>query len=193
MHNRILREGLEHGDLGRGLVDNVVSVDRFKSKLGRDEDIVVVAFAVKNSDPARDLMSFIEKGYEFVIDSDVSTGENEDKRFNVFVEIERDSDIADNIVRLVKEVCNLTDNTIEDWQFTYRSNHEKTYPLDEESLLSKVPTSPEDYLKQYPTHNDEDDIVADIDQLKSIAGLPIKSKAPKDEDMDLIRSQAGLI
>jgi hypothetical protein len=193
MYNRILREGLEHGDLGRGLVDSVVSVDRFKSKLGRDEDIVVVAFGVKDTHPAHDLMSFIEKGYEFVIDSDVSTGENAEKRFDVFVEIERDTDIADNIVRLVKEVCNLTNNVIGDWKFTYRSDTEKTYPLDAESLSSKVPTSPEDYLKQYPTHEDEDDIADSIDQLKSIAGLPIKSKAPKDEDMNSIRSQAGLI
>ena len=189
----MLREGLEYGDLSRGLVDSVVNIDRFKSKLGRDEDIVVVGFTVKGNDPARDLMSFIEKGYEFVIDSDLSTGENNEKRFDVFVEIDRNNEIGNNIIQLIKEVCNLTDNKIEDWQFTYRGNHEKTYPLDEENLMSKIPTSPEDYLKQFPTHDDEDDINADIDQLKSIAGLPIKSKAPKDEDMDLIRSQAGLI
>ena len=38
-----LTEGLETGDLSR-LVDTRVTIDEYKSKIGRDEDIVVLAF-----------------------------------------------------------------------------------------------------------------------------------------------------
>jgi len=70
---RILRESLEHGDLKR-LVHDELHVDEFKSKLGDDHDVVVVSFKVAGKEPANDIVSFVEKGYEWVIDADVSSG-----------------------------------------------------------------------------------------------------------------------
>ena len=42
----MLREGLEQNDLKR-LVHDEMHIDEFKSKLGRDEDVVVISFKVK--------------------------------------------------------------------------------------------------------------------------------------------------
>ena len=45
--------------------------------MGEDRDVCVISFQVTDRAPAKDLMEFIEKGYHFVLDSDVSSGENE--------------------------------------------------------------------------------------------------------------------
>ena len=58
----------------KGLVKSVFEIDSYKSKIGYDEDIIVLSFTVEFDDPAKDLESFIELGYDFVLDSDVFKG-----------------------------------------------------------------------------------------------------------------------
>ncbi|SVC29464.1 uncharacterized protein METZ01_LOCUS282318, partial [marine metagenome] len=52
------------------LIETTFSVDQYKSKVGDDKNIVVVAFDVKDVDPAKDLSQFIETGHD-TIDVDV--------------------------------------------------------------------------------------------------------------------------
>ena len=62
-HNkRKLFEGLRHGDLHH-TIDSNVSIDRYKSKMGDDDAVVVLGFKVMNKEVAEDLVSFIESGY----------------------------------------------------------------------------------------------------------------------------------
>lgn len=61
--------------------------------MGKDEDVVVISFKVKDKFPAIDLMEFIEKGYTFVLDADMSSGEERDGTYSVFVELERSKDV----------------------------------------------------------------------------------------------------
>ena len=82
-----LNEDLRPADL-RYLVDNVFEVDSYSSKMGNDQDISVISFNVKSKDAAEDLESFIEKGYKFVLDADVSPGEVKEGKYKVFVEVE---------------------------------------------------------------------------------------------------------
>ena len=84
-----LFEGLRGGDL-EGLVSDRFTVDQYKSKMGNDADILVMAFKVTDKFPATDLMEFIEKGYPYVLDADMSTGEEKDGEYRVFVELERE-------------------------------------------------------------------------------------------------------
>ena len=51
-----LREGLEINDLNRNLVEKTIQIDRFKSKVGRDEDVCVMNFLVNGKECANDLM-----------------------------------------------------------------------------------------------------------------------------------------
>jgi len=71
---KLLRENLEMGDLAR-LVHNELHIDEYKSKMGTDADVCVISFKVAGKEPSADLVSFIEKGYDFVLDADVSSGE----------------------------------------------------------------------------------------------------------------------
>ena len=88
-HKLPLSEGLEQGDLDR-LVHRKLHVDEFKSKMGSDADIIVLSFKVDGKEPARDLMNFIERGYEWILDADISSGELDDGQYLVFAELERD-------------------------------------------------------------------------------------------------------
>ena len=100
--------GLRLGDL-KDNVDHIFEIDSFKSKMGSDADIVTLSFSVKEKHAADDLMNFIEKGYPFVLDADATAGEQSDGTYKVFVEIERDRHISDNILEVVDGVGKLAD------------------------------------------------------------------------------------
>lgn len=138
--NKIIEEGLRKNDLA-DMVYPVFEVDTFRSKMGEDRDVCVVTFQAKDRYPARDMMEFIEKGYPFVLDADVSAGENEEGEYSIFVEIERNSKIADQIQEMVYGLSNLTG--IQDWKFTYYKN-KKERDVSRENL-KQIPTSSKIY------------------------------------------------
>ena len=61
-----VNEGLKAGDL-EGVIDQPrFSVDQYKSKMGEDRNIMVLAFTVDSLAPAKDLERFAETGYKEV-------------------------------------------------------------------------------------------------------------------------------
>lgn len=139
--NKIIEEGLRKGDLA-DTVYPIFEIDSFKSKMGEDTDVCVLTFQAKDRYPARDMMEFVEKGYPFVLDADVSAGENEEGEYSVFVEIVRSSKLAEQIMEMVYGLSNLTG--IQDWKFTYYKN-KKERNATTENLKSIVPTSSKVY------------------------------------------------
>jgi hypothetical protein len=104
--------------------------------MGEDRDVCVISFQVKDRSPAKDLMEFIEKGYHFVLDSDISSGENENGEYSVFVELSRNPRLADHIKEITYGVRKLTG--IDDFKFSYHKEqavHEAT----EENLKAHIP------------------------------------------------------
>ena len=91
--------GLRQNDL-EYTIDNVFEIDSYKSKMGDDADIVTLSFAIKGDQPARDLVKFIETGYDFVLDADQTSGEQSDGKYRVFVELERSKKSPDQIISL---------------------------------------------------------------------------------------------
>lgn len=178
-----LNEGLEQGDLKR-LVHTELHIDEFKSKLGRDEDVAVVSFKVVSKEPAEDLVSFCEKGYPFVIDADISSGEMNDGSYIVFVEIERSKELPGQILEIVDDLLNLTEQELSDWRVRYHTSH-TDHELTKESLTSLIPLTSEDYKAKYGKE--------DIDKLKSAAGVEVKTKAPKNDYTESLRAAAGII
>jgi hypothetical protein len=77
-----LFEGLEYKDLV-GMMKPTMHIDEFSSKMGDDDDIIVVSFFVRSKAAAADLMTWFEKGYDWVLDADVSPGEIKPGRFLV--------------------------------------------------------------------------------------------------------------
>ena len=69
-----LFEGFEFRDL-EGYIDPIISVDEYAAKVGEDDNIVTLAFTVKERAPSEDLSAWFERGYDWVLDSEVSEGE----------------------------------------------------------------------------------------------------------------------
>jgi hypothetical protein len=143
-NNQQLNEGLRPIDL-KEMVHEVFEVDSFRSKMGEDQDICVVSFKVKDRSPAKDLMEFIEKGYPFVLDADVSSGEDNVGEYSVFVEISRSSKLAEQIKELTYGVKRLTG--IEEFKFKYHKDS-SVREATEENLKNHVPLSANAYAGQ---------------------------------------------
>ena len=139
--NKMLSEGLRANDLADTLYPHF-EVDSFRSKMGEDQDICVVTFQSKDRYPAKDMMEFIEKGYNFVLDADVSAGENEEGEYSIFVEMERSKNTADNIMEMLYGLERLTG--ISDWDFKYYKDMKK-YNATTENLRKKIPSSSKIY------------------------------------------------
>lgn len=140
-----LFEGLRSGDL-QDMIYPTFTIDQFKSKMGEDKNVVVVAFKAKEKMPAIDLMEFIEKGYKFVLDADMSTGEEKDGLYSVFVELERTTHVPDQILEMLNGIQKLTN--CNDWKFKYFKdsnlyettieNLSQCIPLDETLYTTKM-------------------------------------------------------
>lgn len=179
----MLFEGLEQGDLKR-LVHTEMHIDEFKSKLGRDEDVCVVSFKVNGKEPAQDLMNFIEKGYDWVIDADVSSGEMDDGDYILFIECERDENIPSNIVTMMHDIMNVTDQKLSQWRVRYYKSI-VDHPLSVSSLTKLIPTNAEEYKKRF---GDED-----LERMKAAANVKSEKKAPKNDFTESLRIAAGLL
>lgn len=138
---RNLSEGLKTGDLSEQ-VSNVFTVDQYKSKMGEDRDVVVLGFRVKEKYPAQDLMEFIEKGYKFILDADISSGEEHDGQYQVFVELERTEKLPTQMQNLMNGISQLCD--CYDWRFRYQKSP-RSVEFNEQAVVENIPMTPVAY------------------------------------------------
>jgi len=137
-------DSLQSGDL-KNLVSHIFEIDNYRSKMGEDKDVVVVSFTVESKHPAEDLVNFVEKGYQFVLDADMTPGELSDGKYRVFVELERNKEIAENICNMLYGIKKLTG--IDEFKFRY---HKSFNSLDavKEQLEEIIPSNPLTYEQQ---------------------------------------------
>lgn len=143
-HKLKLNEGLRTNDL-KDYVEEIFTIDRYRSKMGEDRDVVVLGFRVKEKFPAIDLMEFVEKGYPFILDADISSGEEQDGQYKVFVEIERSPVLPEQLKKLLGGLSQLTDNW--NWKFRYQKST-GLIPFTEEKIVEHVPMTPNEYEKK---------------------------------------------
>ena len=174
---------LEYGDLKR-LVHDELHIDEFSSKLGDNKDVVVVSLKVAGKEPCQDICAFVEKGYEWVLDADVSPGELEDGAHIVFIELPRDNNCVKHILEFMTELMNLTEQKLEDYRVKYR-HQSIEYPLELETLERVIPCSAKEYKRMYSKQ--------EIDQLKTAAGIDVDTKAPKNDFTESLRVAAGIL
>jgi len=139
--SNILEEGLRSLDL-KEMIYPTIEIDTYRSKMGEDRDVCVISFQVKDRSPARDLMEFIEKGFNQVLDADVSSGENDRGEYSVFVELNRTPKLAEDIKELLYGVKKLTG--IDEFKFKFHKG-DALHPVNEETINRIVPTTPNDY------------------------------------------------
>jgi len=180
--NNLLSESLSFKDLD-GLMKSTIHVDEFSSKMGDDDDIIVVSFFVRDPSAAKDLMSWFEKGYDFVLDADRSPGEIKPNRYLVYVEIRRRSTAGANVEMLLNDLNSLTEfESAEDWTMHYRG---KTIPFTRDAFDNTVPLSPRAYRERYE---------ADLNEMRVAAGMPVVTTYDrKDPDLQTIQTAAGII
>jgi hypothetical protein len=133
--------GLRENDLHDMLVD-IFEIDSYASKMGDDKDIITLSFSLKEKAPADDLMNFLEKGYGFILDADVTAGEQHDGTYKVFVEIERNKKAHQNILELADGIKKLSGLT--ELKFRYYKNF-RSRVADEAGLAEMVPVDPNEY------------------------------------------------
>ena len=177
--------GLIKDDL-KFLVDNIIEIDSYKSKMGEDADIVTLAFSVSGEAPAKDLENFVEKGYPFVLDADVSSGEQPDGTYKVFVEMERSVDIPMQILEIADGVRKLAD--VENLRFRYHKNFKskelnnenikETIPFDSDSYTARIKETQLENYKNYFTNSyaESIDLKGDVLTVKNTYAQPISFK-----------------
>ena len=176
-----LFESLGYKDL-EGLMKPTIHVDEFSSKMGDDDDIIVLSFFVRDQQAAKDLMNWFEKGYDWILDSDMSPGEIKPNRYLVYVEMKRRSNIGEKINEMLNDFNTLTE--YEDsgrWTMHYRG---KDIPWSVEAFNSQVPTSPAEYRKR---------MESDLNEMRAAAGMPVKQIYERESDIRTLQSAAGLI
>jgi hypothetical protein len=171
--NNQLNEGLVIDDL-KYLVANTIHIDEFNSKMGESNDVITLSFKVKDLMPANDLVSFLENGYDFVLDADVSSGEIHDNERIVFVEVQRSPSVYKQIDEMLDDLNYLTGVKRNEWKFRwYKSNNYE--PMNEENFNKIVPSTPESYEKTILEYNkvksETQKLNSDIEAIKKLSGI----------------------
>lgn len=184
MNDKILiTEGLDFEDM-EGQMDPEVSVDEYAAKMGKDSDIVTLAFVVKSEQAGRDLVDWFERGYDYVLDAKVSDGQIDTGKWLVFVEMNRRSSVPARIVELLSDLKTLTRIKLKDW--TVKVDDED-YDADEKVLKQVIICNPNEYKQEKEESSEE------LDEMRTVAGLPInKSNSKQDAELKNYKSLAGL-
>jgi hypothetical protein len=188
MHNKHsnnpfrLFESLGFKDM-EGLLKPTIHVDEFSSKMGDDDDIIVVSFFVRDPQAARDLMNWFEKGYDFVLDADKSPGEIKPGRYLVYVEIRRRSTAGAHVEQLLNDLNTLTEfESADQWIMHYR---DQKVPFSRETFDNLVPLTPKAY---------RDRVDQDLNEMRVAAGMPVVATYDRqDRALQAIQSAAGII
>jgi hypothetical protein len=178
---KIINEGLDYHDLV-GQLDPVITVDEYAAHMGKDSEIVTIAFMVHSEASGNDLADWFERGYDYVLDAEVSDGEVSPGKYLVFVEMNRRSTVPERIIELINDLETLTDLPLKDW--TIKIDNEE-YEPDEAVLKQKMTISPHEYRKD--VDNEEE-----LNEMREIAGIPTKPVHQQDEYIRTIKSMAGL-
>jgi len=180
MTKRIINEGLDYLDMV-GQINPVISVDEYKAKMGKDSDIVTLAFLVNSEAAGNDLVDWFERGYDWILDASVSEGELRPGKYLVFVEIKRRMAVPERIVELIEDLETLTELPINDW--TVEINDEE-YDPEVEVLRQVITTSPHEYrIKEE----------GELNEMRKRAGVDtVKLYGEPDKDLKKYISMAGL-
>lgn len=181
--SRYLLESLEYKDMV-GMMKPQIHVDEFTSKMGDDEDIVVISFFVRDRQAAEDLVVWFEKGYEWILDSDRSPGEIRPGRYLVFIEARRRRRLAQQLQELLEDLDTLTEYKIQDWKMHV---NDQLVPWSTDTFRELVPLSPQQYRER------QDQRQQDLNEVRSQAGIdPVRIYQDLPREIKTLQAQAGI-
>lgn len=181
-----------------GQIDDVITVDEYSAKMGKDSDIVTLTFIVFSEQAAKDLVSWFERGYDWVLDASVSEGELEPGKYLVFVEMNRRSTVPERICTLIEDLETLTGLKLKDWTVIIE---DEEYDVSVEELTRNMILNPNVYkMEKEPDEEaekgEEDESEAGdpkLDEVRIRAGLePSKIVYENDEYIMNLKAMAGM-
>lgn len=178
--SKILLEGFDYHDLV-GQVIPEISVDEYSAKMGSDDEVVTLAFTVKGRQVGEDLVDWLERGYDYVLDAQVSEGEVSPGKYLVFVELNRRTSVPDRICEMIQDLKTLTDLPLKDWTITVK---DEDYDADPEQLKSVIILSPQTYRQSQEE---------DLNEMRELSGVGYKKVfGQPDSALKDFLSKAGL-
>jgi len=182
--SKLLNEGLDYHDL-EGIVTPRVTIDEYAAQMGKDSEIVTLAFIVKNKQAGEDLSDWFERGYDFVLDAQVSDGELTSGTYLVFVEMNRRTTVPERIITLLDDLETLTDIPLKDWTVVV---DDEEYEPDAEVLEQVITISPHQYREEVEPDEEE------LNEMRERAGLEVKALHADKQDAEIkaFKSMAGL-
>lgn len=175
-----LKEGLDYKDL-EGMMKPTIHIDEFSSKMGDDDEIVVASFFVRDRQAAEDLVNWFEKGYDFVLDADMSPGEIKPNRYLVYIEMKRRSTTGARLNEIVEDFNTLTEYAGDQWILHYK---DKNYPWSVETYNKLVPDSPAEYRARKE---------AGLNEMRTASGIPTVDVYKRTSDIKKLQNAAGVI
>ncbi len=145
------------------LVNPTISIDQYKPKIGEASETVVVAFEVDQEGAASDLSNLIETDIVESLDCDVSQGPNNNGKYLVFVEFDRDKNLNNNIMEIIKTVSGAT--SINEWSYEYYKG-DSAMELNEDNLSQTVLDNQQEYVLKYSQPKNEE-----LDPIKTLSGI----------------------
>lgn len=184
----IITEGLDHLDM-KDQVNDTMTIDEYAAKMGDDADIITITFTVHSKLAAEDLVTWFERGYDWVLDASVSDGELDNGRWLVFVEMKRRSTAPERIIKLLDDLETLTGIQLNDWQINLEG--EMISP-DAEILQEKMILNPNEYKNLRDTDEKDDEKDDDLNEVRQLAGINIKTVYEEDEYIKNLKAMAGM-
>ena len=183
----VLNESLDYMDMVDQIGDTI-TIDEYSAKMGKDKDIVTVTFTAHSKLAAEDLVTWFERGYDFVLDASVSEGELEPGKWLVFAELDRRSKVPNRIITLLSDLETLTAIKLKDWKVEIEGEE---CEADEDAIREHMILNPNVYKdeKEEAEHELED---KDLNEMRLRAGIDVKSVYVEDEYIKNLKAIAGM-
>lgn len=175
-----LNEGLQFNDM-KNQITPVLGIDQFKSRIGEDSEIIVLNFIVRYQAVGDDLVDWLERGYDWIIDAETSPGEVLDGKYYVFTEMNRRSTAPRRIWEMLDDLETLCAIPAEQWKIKIDDN---TFDASKENLEKNLILSPAQYTQKKES---------ELNEWREIAGLPQISHGDYDDDIKAWQRTAGII
>lgn len=192
---KILKEGLDYMDF-KGQITPELSVDEYQAQMGSDDEIVTCSFIVKGNQPANDLVDWLEKGYDWILDSEVSSGEVSSGKYVVFVETNRRTSAPERIVSMLEDLETLTGLMLEEWAIIIDG---EKHHANVEELKSVMILSPQAYREakdmkigddttdekeeETPVEEPTDTTDKELSEMRDAAGIPHQANTNKPDKL----------
>lgn len=139
-----INESLQYLDMEHQVYP-ILGIDQYKSKIGDDSEFVTVDFTVKSKSVSEDLVTWLERGYDWIIDAEESPGEVKNNQYLVFAEMNRRTWVPRRIMEMLFDFETLTGIKAGEWKLRIG---DQLLPATEQNISDNITLSPHLYREE---------------------------------------------